>query len=296
MSHRGLVKSKWIWQNGQSFFLRSEAEFNAIFTYFLLTSNCAPLFFSQILNKYGLFVTRVICASFTSAGLMLLCFYESSPYFIWASWQLLGVACVTPIMTSIRELCPLFPNKATLTIGLVNGFLDASGGIFLLFKLIYDSHLSITTPTMLLIYAACSSIIWIKTFFLCPRYFVKEDNNQSVFRESFIGSLCRNTVAVKKVEPEKVTEKLTFADYKKSLLSPVFLTMLMSSTVLTLRLNSFPTWCLPWLRWTFREFPDDEADELVSQNMDIYGLLFFASIILCPIPGNVKSAICKKQG
>jgi hypothetical protein len=257
-----------------------------------MTSAAVPIVFSQIMNKYGLFVTRVICATCTSAGLVVLCFYESSPYLIWVSWQLLGLACVTPIMTSIRELCPLFPNMANLTIGLVNGFLDASGGIFLLFKLIYDSDLSITTPTMLLIYAACSSIIWIKTFFLTPRYFVKEGKNQSVFRESFVGSLCRNSVAEQNEEPEKVSENVTFADYKKSLFSPVFLTVLVYSTILTLRLNSFPAWCLPWLRWTFRKFPNDEADELVSMNMDIYGLLFFVSILLCPIPGN---SIIKKK-
>jgi hypothetical protein len=44
---------------------------------------------------------------------------------------------------------------------------------------------------------------------------------------------------------------------------------------------------LPWLKWTFRDFPSVEADELVSQNMNIYGIMFFVSIILCPIPGIV---------
>ena len=252
----------------------------------MLTSCCAPFFFSQIINKFGLFPTRLICSTFFTTGLVLLCFYESNPYFIWAGWQLLGVACVTPVITSIRELCPLFPNISTLTIGIINGFLDASGGIFLLIKLIYDSDLSVTTPDMLLIYAACSSILWIKTFFFCPKYFLKEDKNQSVFRQSFVGTLCRNSSEPESNEPEKESEEPSFAEYKKSVLSPVFLTMLLFSTIVTLRVNSFPSWCLPWLRWTFREFPNDEADSLVSQNMDIYGLLFFVSIVLCPIPGN----------
>ena len=58
-----------------------------------------------------------------------------------------------------------------------------------------------------------------------------------------------------------------------------------------IRVSSIPAWILPWLQWTFSELEEEEADENVSINLNIYGLMFYASLIISPIPGAFLSCL-----
>ena len=125
--------------------------------------------------------------------------------------------------------------------------------MLLIIKFIYDSPLLISIPTILTIYAACSSVLWIKLFFFCPRRFLAEGNEKSVFQQSFVGSFCHSKNLVDEEKPDDSTQEDSskapkFSDYKKTILSAVFLSFLLFSVILTIRLNSFPIWCLPWLK------------------------------------------------
>ena len=86
--------------------------------------------------------------------------------------------------------------------------------MFLIFKFIYDSTLPVSVPTILTIYAACSSVLWIKLFFFCPRRFVDEDSEKSVFQQSFVGSLCARSKSVTEEKTEEETPEDSSKDSK----------------------------------------------------------------------------------
>ena len=86
--------------------------------------------------------------------------------------------------------------------------------MFLIFKFIYDSSLPVSVPTILTIYAACSSVLWIKLFFFCPRRFVDEDCEKSVFQQSFVGSLCARSKSVNEEKTEEETSEDSSKDSK----------------------------------------------------------------------------------
>ena len=124
----------------------------------------------------------------------MLVFYEDNPYFIYGTWQLVGFASTMYIIVNIKELCATFPSAQNFTIGMVNGTFDASAGIFLIFKIIYDSALKVTFKEMCLYYAIGTVLIWIKTLFFSPYKILrdKEDESYSVFDNSIVGSvMCR---------------------------------------------------------------------------------------------------------
>ena len=90
-------------------------------------------------------------------------------------------------------------------IGLINGIFGASAGIFLIFKMLYQSNLQLQLKDMLIVYACLSSIIWIKTFFFSPILFVELnlDGTYSIFQSSIIGR-CFNRG---KVEGNQLTQE-----------------------------------------------------------------------------------------
>jgi len=278
----------------------SQAEFNSIYTWFLLSSSLTVLMLDPILNRFGIFCCRFICALFTTAGLVCLCLYETNPYLLWGAWQLMGVSATMYIIMNIKEQCALFPKLTGITLGLINGFFDASAGVFLAFKFIYDAGLpNITVPQMFAYYSMGVSLIWVKLFFFCPRYDVKKTENYTILADSFVGSFCKKT-KIESVEKEaEEVMPVTWQEYKKSLFSLNFVLFNIFSIITTLRISSIPIWILPWLKWTFQDFPEDEAADLVSKNMDIYGIMFYASMIICPIPGMILKAIekfiCKEK-
>ncbi|CAG5097662.1 Oidioi.mRNA.OKI2018_I69.XSR.g15174.t1.cds [Oikopleura dioica] len=204
------------------------------------------------------------------------------------------------IIMNIREQCALYPNSSGITLGLINGFFDASAGVFLAFKFIYDADLpNVTVPQMFSYYTMGVGLIWVKLFFFCPRYDVKKEENYTILSDSFVGSFFKSTkIETVETKVEEV-KPVTWQEYKKSVFSLNFLLFNIFSIITTLRISSIPIWILPWLKWTFQDFPEDEASELVSKNMDIYGIMFYASIIICPIPGmilkGIEKFICKEK-
>ena len=130
------------------------------------------------------------------------------------------------------------------------------------------------------------SLIWIKLFFFCPRVDVRKEENYTVLSDSFVGSLCKSTKIESTETKVEETKPVTWQEYKKSVFSLNFLLFNIFSIISTVRIASFQIWILPWLKWTFQDLPEEEANELVSKNMDIYGIMYFASMVICPLPGN----------
>ena len=86
----------------------------------------------------------------------------------------MGFSSVMYIIVNINEQCARFPGKTGLTIGLINGLYDASAGIFLTFKFMYDSDVA-TLPQMMMGFCIGTSLIWVKTIFFTPYYEVDAD-------------------------------------------------------------------------------------------------------------------------
>ena len=71
---------------------------------------------------------------FTTAGSILLIFYDQNPFLIVLAWNFLGFCSTMFIVNSIKEQCAVFINRKPLIVSLVNGIFDASAGVFLIFK------------------------------------------------------------------------------------------------------------------------------------------------------------------
>ena len=84
----------------------------------------------------------------------------------------MGLSSIMYIVININEQSARFPHISGLTIGLIVGFYDASAGIFLFLKLVYQADLA-TMPLLLTCFSIGTSIIWVKTFFFTPYADVK---------------------------------------------------------------------------------------------------------------------------
>ena len=93
----------------------------------------------------------------------------------------MGFSSIMYIIVNINEQCARFPSITGLTIGLINGLYDASAGIFLTFKFIYEAEVA-TLPQMITGFCIGTSLIWIKTIFFTPYYEV--DAQKSTFDDS----------------------------------------------------------------------------------------------------------------
>ena len=67
--------------------------------------------------------------------------------------------------------------------------------------------------------------------------------------------------------------------------SPKLLIYVLFYTCLTVRINTFPSWALPWFQWTFSTMEPEEAEKNVSLCMDIYGFTYYLALVVAPMPG-----------
>ena len=123
----------------------------------------------------------------TTLGAIMLTFYDQNPYSIMWAWQLMGYSSNMYIIININEQCDRFPSNSGMTIGLINGLYDASAGMFLFYKVIYEAQLA-TLNQLLIGFALMTSIIWIKTFFFTPYKTVKPE--VTTFNSSVVTLCC----------------------------------------------------------------------------------------------------------
>jgi len=150
----------------------------------------------------------------------------------------MGFPSVMYIILNINEQAPRFPSISGLTIGndtdltlwlvsasswvligweknlyrwkgLINGLYDASAGIFLTFKFVYDSDAGVDLTTLLIGFACATSLIWIKLFFFIP--YKETDPNLTVFESSVFGQFCNKD----KFKDEEVDDKISETKEKK---------------------------------------------------------------------------------
>ena len=95
--------------------------------------------------------------------------------------------------------------------GLINGLYDASAGIFLTFKFVYDSDAGVSLTTLLIGFACATSLIWIKLFFFIP--YKETDPSLTVFESSVFGQFCNKDKS--EAKNEEVDEKNSETKEKK---------------------------------------------------------------------------------
>ena len=79
-------------------------EYQAIFTWFLLTSSLSSMLLEPINKRYGTFVTRIILGTLTTSGIIVLLFYEENNYLIWGGLQLIGLPAIMYLIINIKGL------------------------------------------------------------------------------------------------------------------------------------------------------------------------------------------------
>lgn len=79
-------------------------EFQAIFTWFLLTSAIAPVLLEPIQKRFGVFMARLVLGTLTTAGIIILIFYEENNYLIFAAWQLIGIPTFMYLIINIQVM------------------------------------------------------------------------------------------------------------------------------------------------------------------------------------------------
>lgn len=60
--------------------------------------------------------------------------------YLWSAyaWNLLGFSSTMFIIMNISEQCPVYEKRKATIVSIINGIFDASAGVFLIFKLVYD--------------------------------------------------------------------------------------------------------------------------------------------------------------
>lgn len=271
--------------------------YNFIFVIFSSISGFSSLLFEPILRYAGFFWTKLAMSVMTTGGAILLAFYnDNNDLIIWA-WNLMGFPSVMYIILNINEQAPRFPSISGLTIGLINGLYDASAGIFLTFKFVYDSDAGVSLTTLLIGFACVTSLVWIKLFFFIP--YKETDPSLTVFESSVFGQFCNRDKSAAKDE-EAVDTKISEPKEKKesipvmnSILTINYLLANIFFVIMTVRINSFPSWYYPWLKWTFSDLPEDEFNDNVSFCLDMFGYSYYISLFISPLPGILISFIQK---
>ena len=161
------------------------AYYNFIFSCCIISSSVGVVFFGIFEVKAGQMITRTLCNLCTTFGLLLLTFYRTSGYFIMAGWTIMSTPAIYYI-TSNCCLVPFFLKYAGMLVVQLVALFDMSPGLFLLFKLAYQST-GTDLRLMLQLLTAASSIIWIRTLFLMPVY--RSDPSKTLFEQSFFGQL-----------------------------------------------------------------------------------------------------------
>ena len=90
--------------------------YNTVFTYFLLTSSLAGVFFDPIHKRFGTFVIRALLGTMTTLGLVLFISYNENSNLVYGVWQLIGLPSSFYIVVNTKELCPIFPKVNTILI------------------------------------------------------------------------------------------------------------------------------------------------------------------------------------
>ena len=173
--------------------------------------------------------------------------------------------------------------------------------MFLLFKLMYEAEVA-TISQLLMGFAIMTSVIWVKTFFFVPYETVNLD--VSTFKSSIITSCCKNQVldelesekpklSEKSNDVEKEIKEITGPSLKSCLLSWNYLWASLFFIIMTVRINSFPSWYLPWLSWTFSGLDEQVAEDNKSLCIDIYGYSYYISLFISPLPGFIITTIKK---
>ena len=132
---------------------------------------------------------------------------------------------------------------------------------------------------MLQVLAACSAIIWMRTFCLVP--YKKINPEKSVFEQSFIRTACCKSENNEE-ETTDETPTVTFKDVLPALKSFNIWQFTAYYTILSSRTKSIQGWIYPWMDWVYA---NHDASDTVSNLLNLYGYSIFLSPLVALFPG-----------
>ena len=132
---------------------------------------------------------------------------------------------------------------------------------------------------MLKVLAACSVIIWIRTFCLVP--YKKLNSEKSIFEQSFIRAVCAKSENNEE-EPSDQAPVVTFKDVLPAIKSFNIWQFTAYYTILSSRTKSIQGWIYPWMDWVYAKH---DAADTVSTLLNLYGYSIFLSPVVALFPG-----------
>jgi len=256
-------------------------QYNTIFTSGMVATTVGIFLFGIIQKLVGIFTTRLMCGLLTTAGLGCFAFYASNAYLLYPAMILVSLPSLAYISTN-ASIAPLFPSISTMFLVGLSGLYDASGGLFLVFKLLSEKF---ALGDMFAVATMLTIIIHIRTVFFMPCGHVSSmGSNTSLFNASIIGSMVQMRKG--KINDEDKEDDSDENENTKSLKS-IFSTLpfwcfLIYYNVMAVRVRTVPVWIVIWLDWTYADVALSE--DLQSQYLDLYGYLLYMSPLFATLP------------
>ena len=163
---------------------------------------------------------------------------------------------------------------------MISALFDTSPGLFLLFKLAYQSS-GVDLRLMLQLLTVASSIIWIRTLFLMPVYL--SNPSRTLFEQSFFGQLIYTKQVENPLKPAENGSRISLRDeLKPAIMSFNTWQFAVFYTIVSCRVKSIQGWIFPWLDWTYAK---NASSDVVSRQLNVYGYTYFLSPLVGLFPG-----------
>jgi len=125
-----------------------------------------------ILDNYGCFLSRSLCAILLSIGLLFLMFTVNINWFLFPGSIFLNAGSYALLVTNL-PLAELFPNATALIVIAGQMVFQASSSIPRLWAVVYESGVDL--KFIILFNFAMTLVIWLRSFFLMPLTWVDPD-------------------------------------------------------------------------------------------------------------------------
>ncbi|XP_025090187.1 solute carrier family 43 member 3-like isoform X2 [Pomacea canaliculata] len=204
----------------------------------MFCAGCAAMGLISI--KFGTRVTRLCAlASFLSGSLLTGFTSKDFPWLIFPGLSFLGIGGI-PLMMTNAQFSVLFTHGSSTVMALFSGAFDASSGIMLIVKLIYER--GVAFKWSMLFISSLHLLTLVNTFCFLPRDFIRKPTPRNVGSGTKEEGACLTSDENK----EDKEEKEGLPSVISCILSPVYLFHVVWLSVLQLRfyyfIASFNSW------------------------------------------------------
>ena len=146
-----------------------------------------------------------------------------------------------------------------------------------------------------------SALVHIRTFFFMPYSTIPDDvSNYSLVKSSIMGRIIwKETIPERKTEVQEISKVSDTDSWTASLKSFLFWQYLVAFNILNFRVKTIQGWVYPWMDWTYSAVTDSaqsEVETYVSNILDFYGYLLYASPLFAALPSLIFKIISSSTG